>query len=328
MVKRVLSFDCSGATQHDTRLRARGSRIRCYGGQPGMPPTPVTPNPGMANWKRTEVLGMLQICAAEAYGQQCEIVVGMDFAFSFPFAAKGNTFPCGAIARDMFWANVAGLVWPNPQGIAAGYIVPNAAHFHWQAGNNGAYVAGAFFDPGAYRVTEEAAQQQGGHPCCVFNLVGSNQVGKGSLCGIAMIHHLLDHCRANKLPLTIWPFFQMDATGNVAAIPAARPWQFTPHCLTLVETYPGFHWMQTGQPGAAFDNAATWNAVAQHFGGIAAPVPLCRDSADALIAWYAMAGQTAPGAPPHVQTWLAGPSEQYLAAPANTISQEGWIYGV
>ena len=145
------------------------------------------------------------------------VLVGLDFAFSFPRHDTGEFFP--------------GV--PDPDA-------PSTAFDLWRrvdetCEGTGDFYAGTFVEDERYapyfqdgaryehrlRMTDERCGQRGlGSPETVFKLVGPKQVGKGSLAGMRVLHHL-----RRKMPrLCVWPFDLLPKSRSVAV---------------AVEVYPG-----------------------------------------------------------------------------------------
>lgn len=127
------------------------------------------------------------------------LVVGLDFAFSFPgWYLRQQT--C-ASAREM-WSRLA-------HGDAADQLLANCAPPFWG-------LKGTSLDRGVepYRVTERNVKRaEGVTPKSIFHISGSGTVGTGSIRGMRSLHALQD------AGFSIWPF---DDPGNA----------------TIVEVYP------------------------------------------------------------------------------------------
>jgi hypothetical protein len=311
----VHSYDWSGAGEHS---QPQTGIVRCAGPPRAMPVLE-------AGWSRTRVL--VELCkAAERASQEGRFLVGMDFAFSFPLAEKGNQFPDGSMSRANFWARVRDTVWKD--GVS-GYVARHAAHFLSYDPRTKETKKGIAYKD-ARRATERAATQARAKPNTVFSLIGGNQVGKGSLCGIALLEELRRHCLKSRLPLAVWPFFVLREDGRETPMTEAAPLEDVPEkCLLLLEIYPSLHWAQAGHAKRRpWDGREVWPEVRNHFGAKPAEIDASSgDEGDALIAWYALSGSRAANGNPLGTAYLEK-RPGALAIPWAIIREEGWIYGL
>ncbi len=152
------------------------------------------------HWSRECVLRWLQ--------HQDDMLIGIDFSASFPFADAGSFFPGWSEsppnARTL-WALVDRLAAAEPCLGAASFVddAELARHFRRPGGRTGDRFGTGL---GRMRVTERAAQAAGLAPSSSFNLVGAAQVGKASLTGMRLLHRL-----AGRVP--VWPFDPVRARG-------------------------------------------------------------------------------------------------------------------
>ena len=310
----VHSYDWSGAGEHS---QPQSGIVRAAG-RPGEIPVLE------GRWSRNRVL--LDLCkAAERASQKGRILVGMDFAFSLPLAEKGNQFPDGSTSRANFWARVHDTVWED--GVS-GYVALHAAHFLSYDQRTKETKRGIAYKD-ARRVTEREAAKAKVKPNTVFSLIGSNQVGKGSLCGIALLEELRRHCLNSHLPLAVWPFFVLREDGQATPMTEPSPLEDVPKkCLLLVETYPSLHWAQAGYPTRRPWDAKIWPDVRSYFGAKPARTEASSgDEGDALITWYALSGSRAASGNPLGTAYLER-RPGALTTPWATIREEGWIYGL
>ncbi len=161
---------------------------------------PVLVQPPGRHWSRECVLRWLQ--------HQDDMLVGIDFSASFPFADAGAFFPGWAAsppdARSL-WALVDRMAASEPC-LGASSLVDDAElarHFRRPGGRTGDRFGTGL---GRMRITERAAQAAGLTPSSSFNLVGAAQVGKASLTGMRMLHRL-----AGRVP--VWPFDPLPTRG-------------------------------------------------------------------------------------------------------------------
>lgn len=161
---------------------------------------PMLVEPEGRHWSREAVLRWL--------GRQDDMLVGIDFSASFPFADAGAYFPGWAESpRDAraLWALVDRMTANEPH-LGASTLVDHgelSRHFRRHGGRTGDLFGGGI---GRMRVTERAARAAGLAPSSSFNLVGAAQVGKASLAGMRLLHRLAGRVAA-------WPFDPMPASG-------------------------------------------------------------------------------------------------------------------
>jgi len=268
--------------------------------------------------------------AEQAKKTRSVVLVGMDFAFGFPYLNHGNTYHDGNVSRDELWQNIGELSW-GPNLMAQHYVnaYPNS-FFQGHAGEV------RLPQHGLLRLTEQAAQAIGGNPTSVYHLVGPSQVGKSSITGIAVLHGLLEHCSQNCTPLAIWPLVQVDADGNQTGMPdntITNGWHPPEEgALVVVETYPSLHYPQAGVARNTWDAPATWGAIQAHFQANPAIVlPQTGDQADALVAWYALAGNLDVAGNPLGLGRLMLPTGALVGTVngnLGVVQKEGWIFGV
>jgi len=258
---------------------------------PGDDPPHLVGDPG--RWSRPAVLDWLLTRADEA----ADLLVGVDFSASFPFADRRAFFPGWPLSPPdarALWALVDALADDEPH-LAANRFVDHedaAPHFRRHGGREGPLFGGGI---GRMRVVEQRTRPG---PASCFNLVGAKQVGKSSLTGMRLLHRL-----GRRIP--VWPFDPPPERGPL-----------------IVEVYTGIAALAAGLPRnrtKARDAAALARAL-QAF-GVAAPPPLdrCDDhSTDAIItaAWLRRAS--------------ARPALWRPAAPFSPMiaATEGWTFGV
>ncbi len=161
---------------------------------------PVLIEPPGRHWSREGVLRWLQ--------HQDDMLIGIDFSASFPFADASAFFPGWSESPHdarALWALVDRIAASEPC-LGASTLVDDAElarHFRRPGGRTGDRFGTGL---GRMRVTERAAQAAGLAPSSSFNLVGAAQVGKASLTGMRMLHRLAGH-------VPVWPFDPMPRRG-------------------------------------------------------------------------------------------------------------------
>lgn len=230
------------------------------------------------------------------------VLVGLDFAFSFPYHEKGEFFP-GApdILSSTFnlWRRVDETCW-DAESFYAGTFVEDgqyAPYFLLPKKRGERYEH-------RLRLTDNRCRCKGlGRPETVFKLVGATQVGKGSLAGMRVLHYL--RCRMPHL--CIWPFDRL---------PESRP------AAIAVEVYPGAFVRMSKVARGKVRDVKTLNRILESY----ASEPLRDDAlegrapgdkADALIVAAALRRLSGKG-----KVWK--PPGLRVARQ----SHEGWIFGV
>lgn len=160
-------------------------------------------------WSRPEVLAWL------LEDLPADTIVGLDLGISLAFTDRGAFFPGWAEsppdARTL-WALVDRLCDGDGHLAVTSFVdhLEAARHFRRHGGREGDLfgVDGQGGGRGRLRMTERAQQAMGCQPYSNFNLVGAAQVGKSSLSGMRMLHHL-----AGRLP--VWPIDPLPPRGSV-----------------------------------------------------------------------------------------------------------------
>ena len=226
------------------------------------------------------------------------VLVGFDFAFSFPRNDREKFFPGvsnGPENANELWQCVERICRKSEGFYAAPFVEnwPYAAHF--QGGDR--YER-------RQRLTDKRCLQAGlGLPESIFRLVGPAQVAKGSLAGMRVLHHL----RQSVAHLSIWPF-------------DAKPRKMTD--VVAVEMYPGAFVRMSGVARGKIRDVQSLNSVLRYFGS--APVVAdvldggaTDDKADALVAAAALRHISSDGT-----VWNP------VGLPDARRWQEGWIFGI
>ncbi|MCW2245590.1 hypothetical protein M2352_001181 [Azospirillum fermentarium] len=275
----VVAIDWSGARG----TRYRGIAVATCG--PGdEPPVLVTPPSGW--WSRTAVHDWLSGLT--------NAVVGIDCAFSLPFAVAGRHLPPDATAFTL-WDRIEGACAGEPDFGGAPFVDdPVFGPDFWTAGRQ----PGWYTDP--HRGAEWACRRDGlGEPQSPYKLIGAKQVGRGALAGMRMLRALR---AAGPGRVAVWPF---DTPG-----PASR--------LVLAEIYPRLFLMRAGFGRRKLRDGADLDAALAVLGsrpmGLTGPVD--DHASDALVSAAGMRrllGVPGVWAPP--------------ALDEEARRREGWIFG-
>lgn len=159
-------------------------------------------------WSREDVLAVLRDDLPP------DTLVGLDLGIALPFADCGAFFPGWSDSpRDAtaLWALVDRIAGSEHNLGANAVVAHPALRPYFREGvETGAHFGcdGAPHGRGRFRVTEHAQAAMGCKPYSNFNLVGAAQVGKSSLTGMRMLHHLRD-C------LPVWPVDPLPSTGSL-----------------------------------------------------------------------------------------------------------------
>ena len=254
-------------------------------------------------WSRQQVSDYLVTTAENAIGKK-PVLVGIDFAFAYPFADKDSYFP----ETDLSPANVVSL-WAMIDQVNADQpdLYGGAMFQHALWGDY--YLAPPTYEARHYasrrRLTEIAARAAGRSPSPTFKAVGADNVSTGSLAGMRLLHQLKQQLGAR---LSVWPFDAIIA-GQTN--------------LVLVEIFPSFYFHRLGMVPAkkAAADPAFLNQALAGYGSDGVPADFRAmghdaDEADAIIAAAALR---------HFST----ASSFRLSADIKVAAQqEGWIYGV
>lgn len=241
-------------------------------------------------WSRTAVFDWLR---AELSKEPA--LVGIDCAFSLPFAVAARGFPGGKATVFDLWDAVEEVCAAEPD-FGGGAFASHPLHGvgFWHGGPQPDW----YEDP--HRATEWACRADGlGHPQSPYKLIGSRQVGKGALAGMRVLRAL-----RSALPgrLAVWPF---DAPA--------------PGRSVMVEIYPRLFLKHTGFGQRKIRDGAEMDEALRRLGSH----PLERTGAvsdhdsDALVSAVGL-------------RWLAGIPLAWAPPGLDDTArrQEGWIFGV
>jgi len=237
---------------------------------------------------RSNVIERLQQRVIEAESGKLALI-GMDFPFSFPFVSKGNQFLDGSLDWFEFSQSVFNLLHPN--GAAASFYGTPADYGtggyadHFAHLNKGAGIQGPNYQE-VYRETELAARREGCPASSVFRLVNP-MVGVQSLAGIFVLRTLLNWCKTEQYPLTLWPLGHLDREGHWSEGPELKG--LKDRGVVIVESYPRLSFRR-----AIIEDRNNWgnigqvNQACQNLGVIPGTIsnhtsPGTADERDALI---------------------------------------------
>lgn len=220
------------------------------------------------------------------------VLIGFDFAFSYPYCDWGTYFPgvnAAAVPHNARALWVAVEHWCCHDDNFYGARFFRNLQSPYRAFHRYPYFLGCHYaEPERLRMTEQAARQYGLRPTSVFKCVGSSQVGTGSVAGMRVLHELRRRLRAIKMAMfSIWPFDVNNVLDR----------------STIVEIYPRLflnHAQSANYFGAELQNV---------------PAEPTNDQRDALVSAAGMA-------------WFIQQGKVAWQVPDCAAQYEGWIFGV
>lgn len=250
----------------------------------------VVPPAGARHWRRAAIVDRL---AAEIESGQ-RLLIGFDFAFSFPAATLERLAIAAAAGMAGIRDRVAAICADDPDLYGGRFVAAAPPELFWRAGPRPRN-----WDE-ALRITDRrCAAATATRPESALKLVGAKQVGLGALAGMRSLAALEARCGA---ALAIWP--------GIAPTPGAS---------AAVEIFPTlFRRAATGRLAKLRDGAALATAMAMYESAPPAGCasgPVDDNAADALIS---VAGMRA--------TLRRGSAFRVPDDPR--IAREGWIFGV
>ena len=191
-------------------------------------------------WTRLAIAAWLN----ESLHSRKRLLVGLDFAFGFPFEDGCGYFGGTTNIDNIFalWAFIEDKSAADRDfGCSTFVSHPDRAHLFWiQSKQPPDWI-------NRKRRTESACREvTRTHPDTLYKLVGPKQVGKASITGIRVLHHLRS-CNEN---VAVWPFepvcesalveiyptlFRMHATAGIEKI---RTWSALNQALELLGCGP------------------------------------------------------------------------------------------
>lgn len=277
--RRYIALDWSGAK------RANGVAVaKCTSGRGAPQLVPIARG---NRWRREDARDWL----SETITTDGSVLIGLDFAFAFPWEDAGCYFPDGGVDLDdaaALWKRVEEVCGEDKDLYAGSFTKDKRfASFFWKTGHGQA----------RFRCTEKCCKPK---PECVFKLVGPKQVGKASLSGMRLLHQLkARHGDAIK----VWPFDPDTDTDSVC-----------------VEIFPTHFIARAGMRPRKIRDLYALNKVLAHYESD--PVPKDEEKrsdhdTDALISAAAL-------------RHLAGDAKLWCpkAMTPDVARREGWIFGV
>ncbi|MEO9634909.1 MAG: hypothetical protein ABJF89_14190 [Parasphingorhabdus sp.] len=257
------------------------------------PPALLSPSP---HWSRADIVAWLLDLAQK----EKDMLIGFDLSMSFPYLDQNSYFPGWSRSPNhakALWGEVDTICSNDPHLTVHSLLSHDEASRHFRHSRDH---VGDLFTGGIGRLREveryQRATGQANSASC-FNLVGAAQVGKSSLTGMRMLHHL-------QGAIPVWPFDPVPDHGPV-----------------IVEIYTTIAALAAGQPkgrSKVRDRKALKRALEQLNASMPTKLVHYDDhSTDALItaAWMKQAARNpALWNPPAMSKSIA--------------EKEGWTFGV
>lgn len=247
----------------------------------------IVSNNGKSSWRRMEVLNWL----IQRHNNGERFVAGFDFAFAYPYCDMGAYFPEHRNTPrnvESLWNLVDSIC--NPGDFYGGPFYkppPFCGYLLYQT-----YTGWNYKD--RMRITDNLCS---GNPTSVFQCLGAESVGIGSIAGMRMLHHIKTNLNKD---FQIWPFEKENNGRSV-----------------IVEIYPTLFYRLAGQNTR---NHETMNNALKYF--CSDPLPSdqkvkSKDEIDAIISAAAI-------------RHLAGNHNTWQPATLSEDARkfEGWIFGV
>lgn len=158
----------------------------------------LVPAPGRA-WSRQAIVDWIIARAREP------LLVGFDFSFAPPHAARGTYLPGEDVPAEAraFWRYVERVCDDADLGAASFLELRHRKHFYFGAAD------GRKADFMHHRVCEKRYNAAGGgKPSTVYDAIGAAQVAKASFAGMRALAHLT---------VPIWPFDPVPEAGAMVA---------------------------------------------------------------------------------------------------------------
>jgi hypothetical protein len=281
---KFIAIDWSGARNHYNGIAVAA----CTGGTAA----PTLIDCGRRTWTRNDVALWL----GEQLRGRSRLLVGLDFAFGFPFEDRLGYLGGTAGVDDIFdlWALIDRRSGTDPDF--------GCAEFLRHRDHLGLFWSRLTKPPRWLERKRETelvcAAMTETRPDTVYKLIGPKQVGKASITGIRVLQHV--RARSNGR-LAIWPFESISASG-------------------FVEIYPTlFRRLATGR----LDKIRTWktlNEALRRFGSSAmTAVPRATPTDHETDALLSAAGLRALASEPAAWALDRGKMDR--------VRREGWIFG-
>jgi hypothetical protein len=278
-----IAIDWSGATKQYSGIAVAA----CDSGRS----TPKLIRPLAApRWTRSTVADWL--CGKLAGRRR--LLIGLDFAFGFPFADGGYLGGNAPLVRSVFdlWKLIDSES-PDPDFGCDSFISnPAYSSLFWKAGPTPLH-----WIEHKRRTEYACAERTRTRPETVYKLLGSKQVGKASLTGMRVLHHI----RSVKVgDVAFWPFEKVRTSA-------------------MVEIYPTLFRKRSTGSSAKLRSSRDLNQALTVFGcnAISHSRNLSDHETDALISAAGL--RTIAQSP---TTW----SHRDLSS--SRVQREGWIFGV
>lgn len=264
--------------------------------EPGDMPPALVPPLGHQYWGRTEIFHWI---VGEA--QRRRILVGLDFAFAYPYCDRNAYFPDSngspKFAKELWQAVDSVCQTETEKSLYGGFLYRDPRspfyEYFWYPKHKGAH-----FEGKRLRRTDLACLNKT-RPSCPFKCLGADQVGSGSAAGMRALH-LID--RNYACFFRIWPF---DHLANSKS--------------TIVEIFPRLFLFAVNEDQRRLDHTGVTNAVLNRFGSKMLPRGIkvkSEDERDSIISAAAIRSLSSD-----IEIWRPEGLDEA------TRLHEGWIFG-
>jgi hypothetical protein len=173
--------------------------------------SPQLVEPPSKRWTRVAITDWLK----NQLDGKHRLLIGLDFAFGFPFEPTGGYL--GGFAHgidDIFglWSLIEKKTCGDPDFGCLRFIRDrDYKRLFWTAGSRPKDWINS-----KRRTELDCAEATGTRPDTVFKLIGSKQVGKASITGMRVLHHIRS-CSGDRV--AIWPFDRVRTSAMVEIYP-------------------------------------------------------------------------------------------------------------
>jgi hypothetical protein len=287
--ERFIGIDWSGAENPGRGLQV----AQCF--QDNAVPQIVLKRESL-NWRRRDLLDWL----VQINRQGERIIVGIDFAFAYPYCDEKAYFPGHEFKpKDVksLWNKIDFSCQEAPDFYGGPFYKSQNAPFSdyllYQKYKGKKY-------SNRMRITDNRCAKLAGNPSSVFKCVGPESVGSGSVAGMRLLHHISLQLNTTFL---IWPFQRDDNARSL-----------------IVEIFPRFFFKLAEVNPREWRNRDTVNNALEFFGSDILPSNVgieSEDQIDAIISAAAI-------------RHLAGKPNSWQPSGLNECARayEGWIFGV
>ena len=251
--------------------------------------------PGFHTWRRDDLVDWI---IKEAKYQR--VLVGVDFAFAYPYCDKSAYFPGSYESPNSvraLWQTIDTACQSEPSLYGGPFYKDGTSPFSqylcYQT------YKGQRFNNHRLRNSEKVCELMGTRPTCTFKCVGPDQVGSGTAAGMRALHHIAQN---HNESISIWPFD--DLRERIS---------------TFVEIFPRLFFILAKRDPRKWQDLSIVNAVLTHFKSellARHAIMSSEDEVDAIVSAAALRNLSL-----NQDTWFPGKLDEM------TRQYEGWIFG-